>query len=371
MKENFLKCVIVVATILALGSKSTAQVVEGGAINRTSAAVPFLSITPDSRSGGMGDVGVATSADANAISHNAAKLAFAEAPTAIGLSYSPWLKGLGIDGVFLGYLSGYHRIDDRQTIAASFRYFTYGDIQFADGNGNALQVYKPSEFSFDAAYIRKLSETFSMSMAARYIHSDLGSGNYSGIEISAGNAFAADLGMLYAKESQLFGTPTNFSAGLNISNIGPKISYGNSKSFLPTTLKLGGTADFVFDENNSLAWSLDFNKLLVPENGNDETSVSGGIFDSFSSLKLGVGTGLEYWYAKLIAVRGGFYTDASSSDASQYVTTGLGVKYSSFAFDFSYLIPTAAHDPLEKTVRFSLAYNFNSSSKLKKQTNNN
>lgn len=366
MRKVYLKYFLGITLAVVITGNVKAQVIggielDGKQSGTVSTSVPFLLITPDSRAGAMGDVGVSTAADANAMHHNAAKLAFAPSRSAVGLSYVPWLRALGINNINLAYLSGYYRFDDRQTIGASFRYFSFGEILFTDERGNLLPVYNPGEFAIDASYIRKLSDDFSMAMAARYIHSDLGSGVYNGNEMSAGNAFAADVSVFYNKNVQLFNTTTNVAWGVNINNIGTKMQYGNNKSFLPTCLKLGGTADFQLGEKNSLAWTLELNKLLV--SGDATSSVPGSIFGSFSDRQMAFGTGAEYWFANTLAFRSGFYSDNASGSNRQYFTAGAGLKYSAVAFDLSYLIPSKANNPMEKTIRFSLLINFGNGKK--------
>ncbi|SMO60566.1 type IX secretion system outer membrane channel protein PorV [Solitalea koreensis] len=369
----------------SLISVANAQTIDGGtqpdgkARNSITTAVPFLLISPDSRAGAMGDVGAATTADVSSMHWNPAKYAFAKDGSGVGINYSPWLRSLGVNDINLAYISGYHRFDDQQTLAGSLRFFSLGDITFTDNSGNPFQQINPSEYAIDAAYIRKLSNLFSIAMAARYIHSNLGSGNFNGNEISPGNAFAADVAVYYNKNTIFLNTDANLAWGVNISNIGTKMQYGVHKNFIPTNLKIGGSSTFNFDEKNSLAIALDFNKLLVPTNpiydsegnivaGKDpDKTVPAAIFGSFTDApggfkeelnEVSIAMGLEYWFNHLIALRTGYFYENPQKGDRRYFTLGAGIQYNSINFDFSYLVPGATKNPLDKTVRFSVLFNF-------------
>ncbi|WP_243392472.1 type IX secretion system outer membrane channel protein PorV [Solitalea longa] len=352
---------------------------DGKRVNSITTAVPFLLIGPDSRSGGMGDAGGATGADVSSMHWNPAKYAFCSDKAGVGIDYSPWLRSLGIQDINLAYLSGYYKIDDRQTIASSFRFFSLGELIFTDNTGQQFGQYNPSEYSFDAAYIRKLSDLFSLAMAARFIHSNLGSGNVNGNDFNPGNAFACDVAVYYNKDVSLFNTDANIAWGVNISNIGTKMQYGTKKNFLPTNLRIAGASTFKFNEANSLCFTIDLNKLLVPTNpiyddegnivaGEDpDKTVPGGIFGSFSDApggfkeelqEINIATGLEYWFSNMIALRTGYFYENPNKGNRQYVTLGTGIKYDDICFDFSYLIPGKQNNPMEKTLRFSLLFNF-------------
>src|SRR5690606_5278743 len=289
---------------------------DGKRINSIITAAPFLMIGPDSRSGGMGDVGAATSPDANAMHWNPAKYAFIDSPGGVSLAFTPWLKQL-IDDINLAYLAGYYKLDNRQTLAGSLRYFSLGDITFTDPQGNEIQQYNPSEFAFDAAYIRKLTDHFSIAMALRYIHSNLGAGSYNGTNVNPGTSVAADVGIYYTIRVPTRGEPTDLSYGIIISNVGSKMQYGSQKYFIPTNLRAGGAATFHFDELNQLTVALELNKRLVPTSpyrdaegniiaGKDpDRSVPSGIFGSFTDApggfreelrEISACAGLEYWY---------------------------------------------------------------------------
>ena len=352
-----------------------------GQRNVITTAAPFLLITPDSRAAGMGDIGVATSADANSIHWNPAKLAFVERQAGISLSAAPWLRTL-IPDVWFYYLSGYTKLNDRNAIGASLRYFSLGDIQFTDEFGNPLGNYEPKEFAFDGTYSTKLSDHFSMGVALRFIFSDLARGQVgnNGTEIKAGIAGAGDLSAFYTNDVEIQGRKFDFNIGANISNIGNKISYTNSgqADFIPTNLKLGTYWNTEIDDHNEIGFGVDFNKLLVPtpqyitdSSGNiigrtlstDPTLV--GMWKSFSDAPGGfreemrefnISIGAEYWYDKQFALRIGFFHEDSTKGARQYFTFGAGLKYQVFQIDAAYLQPIARRHPLQNTIRFSLLF---------------
>ncbi len=335
-------------------------------------AVPFLLITPDSRSGAMGEAGVALSPDANSNFWNPSKLAFIEAPDNIAVSYSPWLRSL-IPDVTLSYLGYAHKLDERNTIGASIRYFNVGTIQAYDNLQNFQGNFISSEYSIDASFARTFGENFSIGLTARYIRSNLSNGySASGVTAKPGNALAADVSMYYKTEAQQFGKDAIFSFGANISNIGTKISYSNdgTKYFLPTNLKIG-IADMVnLDDVNSFTFAFDINKLLVPTKPNSDVSVPSGLFGSFTDAsfteemqELSFSPGIEYWYNKLFALRAGYLYQNPNKGGLHYLTLGTGFKYDDFAFDFSYIAASQQSSPLANTLRFTLSANFGSTKK--------
>ncbi len=351
-----------------------------GQLNTITTAVPFLLIAPDSRAGGLGDVGAATSPDANSMHWNPSKYAFVKKKTGISISYTPWLKAL-VPDISLSYLAGYYKFKKSGTIAASLRYFSLGDITFTDIVGNIIGQFRPNEFAFDVAYATKLGDHFSGGGALRYIYSNLTGGvTVLGSQTYAGNSVAADISMFYqGDEKEISGKQSIFRFGVNISNIGAKISYSESgeKDFIPINLKLGPSLHMQLDEYNEVLFALDMNKLLVPTpDTNDSTeawkdkSIVSGMVGSFSDAPGGFveelreynfGGGVEYWYAKQFAVRTGYFNEPSTKGGRKFVTLGLGVKYSVFNLDFAYLIPTEQHHPLQNTLRFSLLFNFDAS----------
>ncbi|WP_320019793.1 type IX secretion system outer membrane channel protein PorV [Labilibaculum manganireducens] len=364
---------------------SWAQTSTSGA-NYISTAVPFLTITPDSRAGAMGDVGVATSPDANSMHWNPAKFAMIDGNYGVAASYTPWLRDL-VDDMSLAYLTGYYRLDKNQVLASSLRYFTLGEIIFLESENAPAVSRTPNEWAFDVAYSRRLTDNLSGAIAFRYIRSDLTQGQYvAGVETQAGNAYSADISVYYQKEFKRNRKEILWSWGLNISNIGSKISYttDDEKEFIPTNLRLGSALKFELDNYNSLTVAADFNKLLVPtpangslQDGEDNgtvivggqasnKSVMSGIFGSFSDAPGGMSEefkeitwslGLEYWYQKQFALRTGYYYEHEEKGNRKYFTAGLGVKLNMFDLDFSYLIPSTQNNPLKNTLRFTLTAN--------------
>ena len=336
----------------------------------------FLTIAPDSRAGAMGDAGVATSADGNSLHWNPSKFAFIENDMSISVSYTPWLRNL-VSDIDLGYLSGHYRLDEEQVISASLFYFSLGEIIFKDRDGYFAGQHSPNEFSLDAAYARKFGEHFSGGIAFRYIRSDLTGGiNSSALngKTSAGNAVAADVSMFYQNKGlEINDNEFDLRFGMNIQNVGSKISYrSNRKNFIPTNLKLGGSIDFKLDEYNSLMFTMDLNKLLVPTpNPNDttdnEVSVPQAMVQSFYDAPGGLeeelneirySTGIEYWYQDAFAIRGGYFHEHQTKGNRKYFTVGLGLKLNVFRADFSYLIPRYQNNPLANTMRFTIALDF-------------
>ncbi|MBK5285090.1 MAG: type IX secretion system outer membrane channel protein PorV [Bacteroidia bacterium] len=362
-----------------------------GQTNTITTAVPFLLIAPDARAGAMGDAGVASSPDANSIHWNPAKLAFVDKDFGVSLSYTPWLRAL-VPDIYVGYLAGYKKLKNDQTLGISLMYFSLGSITFTDVGGNVLNDFNPNEFSVDVAYARKLGDNFSGGLALRYIYSNLTGGialPTSGSYSHAGRSVAADISGFYHTDFDLSNKKSVFSAGLNISNIGSKISYtetGN-KDFIPTNFRLGACLKSDLDEYNTLSFMADINKLLVPTppvflkraDGTDSldsdhnrivhygkdpnVSIASAIFSSWSDAPGGFAEeikeftyslGIEYWYDKQFAIRAGYFHEAATKGNRQYFTVGAGVKYNVFGIDFAYLIPTEQKHPLENTLRFTL-----------------
>lgn len=358
-----------------------------GQVNTVTTAVPFLMISPDARAGGMGDAGVASTPDINSMHWNPAKYAFIEKKSGFSLSYTPWLKAL-VNDMFIGYLSGFTKLKKDQVLAGSMRYFSLGSITFTDQNGNVIRDFKPNEFAFDVAYSRKLGENLSGGIALRYIHSNLTGGQtVEGTgDTKAGNAVAADVSVYYQKDARLGDKDVVWGAGINISNVGSKISYSSTgtKNFLPTNMRLGPSLKMKLNEFNDLGFNLDFNKLLVPtppiydknpNGGNDiilygqdpNVSVAQGIFQSFSDAPNGfkeelqevnIAFGMEYVYDKQFAFRTGYFYENKLKGNRKYFTMGIGLRYNVFGLDMAYLIPTDQRNPLENTLHFSLTFNF-------------
>ena len=370
---------ILLAFISTLKAQNIPQS-DGKYSNTIQTAAPFLLITPDARSGAMGDVGVAISPDVNSLHWNPAKLAFMEKPTGFSVSYTPWLRNL-VPDIDLGYLSVYHRLDDRNTIGGSLRYFSYGSIQLTDESMQDIGIYSPNEFAIDGTFARKFGENFSLGTAMRYIRSSLSNGQFNGQEIRPASAIAADVSAFYKNGTVLFGKDAEIAWGVNISNIGTKVNYSDAvdKSFLPTNLKLGGATTFNIDDFNKFTVALDLNKLLVPTNpirdesgkiidGKDPNrSVPAGIFGSFTDApggfseelqEISYSLGTEYIYNQQFALRAGYFYETPAKGDRQYLTLGAGLKYNVFDLDFAYLIANQQKSPLAQTMRFSLKFNF-------------
>lgn len=364
-------------------------------------AVPFLNISPDARAGGMADVGVATSPDANSIYWNPAKLAFIEdsqtkKQLSMGgsLSYTPWLAKL-IDDMAIMNLSGFKRISKQEVIGASLYYFDLGDMTFRDENGNAIGDNSPREYAISGVYSRMLSDNLSVGIGAKFINSNLAGNGTSlsgGGVAKPGRSAAADVSVYYTKDIAIKGRPVNMAFGANISNIGSKISYsskGNS-NFIPTNLRLGTAITTEIDAYNKITLAFDANKLLVPtpptyklnEDGNTEldennqpTILDGkdpnrgfisGMFGSFSDAPGGgseelkeitLALSAEYWYYNTFAARAGIFSENEIKGNRKYMTFGLGLKYQIYGFDFAYLVPLKQNNPLQDTLRFSLLIN--------------
>ncbi|MDQ7948335.1 MAG: type IX secretion system outer membrane channel protein PorV [Pedobacter sp.] len=356
----------------------------GSLSNNIITAVPFLLITPDARTGSMGEAGVATQPDVNTSGINPSKLAFLDRPYGFSASYSPWLKNL-VPDINLAYLSGFYKLSEETTLGSSLRYFSLGQIQLTDANQQDLGIYSPNEFSFDASLARRFGDNFSMATSLRFIYSDLSSGQVSsGQQTQAGKAFAVDISGYYRNPTVIFGKDAILSFGANLSNIGTKMSYveGGPKFFLPGNLKLGSAATFVLDDYSQLTFALDFNKLLAPTqpirdgnrqiiSGKDpDRSVPAGILGSFSDApggfkeeikEVSLATGAEYWYNQQFALRAGYFYESPLKGNRRYFTMGAGLKYNIFTIDLAYLLANAQKSPLANTLRFSLLFNFGDS----------
>ena len=348
-------------------------------LNTITTAVPFLLIGPDSKAGAMGEVGVATTPDANSMHWNPAKLAFTTDDMGASMSYVPWLRAL-VPDINLSYLAGYRKLDDKQSVGLEMRYFSLGDITFTDVLGTTIGQYKPHELALGTSYARKLSREFSLAISGRYIYSNLTGGQSAGgIETVAGQSIAADLAGYYAKPVRMGGQDMDLAVGLNISNIGSKVSYTESpiRDFIPINMRLGTALGTDIDDYNKVSIAFDINKLLVPtppnENGgmDPDVGVVSGIFQSFWDAPGGTkeefrelmySVGGEYWYANQFALRAGYFFEHSTKGGRKFLTFGSGVKYSAFTLDFSYLVnannDAGATNPLANTMRFSMIWNF-------------
>ncbi len=395
MKLRLVIIIILNVILLNCYAQNTNEWLGQETINTITTAVPFLMIAPDARSGAMGDAGVSSTPDANSMHWNPAKYAFIEKDMGFSVSYSPWLRKL-VNDINLAYLGFYKRIDDRQTVAATLLYFSLGDITFTDEMGNSLGNYRPNEFSIDGTYSRKLSNNLSGAVAARFIYSNLTQGQFvQGHETHAGTSIAADVSVYWQKEITMAKLDGLFAWGINISNIGAKISYTDNaiRDFIPTNLRFGPSLTLDIDEYNTISFMVDVNKLLVPTppiyKVNDSTgqqvvdpatgkpiilkgkdpnvSVVTGMAQSFYDAPGGFSeemrefsfaVGAEYWYDKQFAIRAGFFYEDKTKGNRKFFTVGAGLRYNVFGLDFSYLIPLEQHNPLENTLRFSLLFNF-------------
>jgi len=387
IKKLFIVAVVIGSFSVNIFSQSTTLI--GQELNAITTGVPFLTIAPDARSGAMGDAGVASSPDANSIHWNPAKYAFIDQDVSLNLSYIPWLRNLVKDINFQN-LSGSYKLSDNQVIAASLMYFSLGSIDFTNEFGDIIVPgYRPNEFSLDVAYALKLSKNLSGGIAFRYVHSNLTGGipaGGSGSATKPGNAVAGDISMFYTKNIKLENKNGKFNFGLNISNLGNKISYSEDKyydDFLPANIRVGASYTLELDDYNTITAMLDINKLLVPtpqlivkdNDGNpidtlgldNDVSVPVGIFHSFYDApggfkeeihELMYSAGLEYWYMKQFAIRAGYFDEHGTKGNRKYFTMGIGVKLNVLNFDFAYVVPTAGRqNPLANTLRFTLGFN--------------
>ncbi|MBX2929221.1 MAG: type IX secretion system outer membrane channel protein PorV [Saprospiraceae bacterium] len=354
-------------------------------VNTVLTAVPFLRIVADARSGAMGDVGIGLSPDPNAMHFNPSKLAFAEQKMGLSATYTPWLRALGLNDVYLAYLTGFYKIDDMQTLGFGLRYFSLGSIPFTDVNGEPLVTGRPNEFEVTGAYARKLADRLSASVSAKFIFSNLAAGQIvSGEVIEPGIAGAADFSLTYKAPIEMRTMTSDLTVGLAITNVGSKITYTKSlaRDFLPANIGLGAAWTLDINDFNRITFASDVNKLLVPTpcqgqdcdlDGNGipdfkEEPPIGAIFSSFGDApegfkeelrELTFSFGAEYWYDQQFAVRLGYYTEHFQKGGRKFLTAGLGLKYNVFGLNFSYLIPTTnQRNPLDNTLRFSLLFDF-------------
>lgn len=365
--------------------------------NVITTAVPFVSIAPDARGGAMGDCGVATDPDVYSMHYNPAKYVYMQEDLSIGLGYSPWLQHL-VSDMNLAYLAFQKKLTDRSALAATLRYFDCGSIKFTNDQGTDIGTYEPNEWAIDVSYSRMLGDYLAGAVSGRYIYSNLTQGQIDYAQV--GWSVAADIGVYYKRPVEWFdAVDADFAWGASITNIGSKVSYNGSselKDFIPTTLRAGAQLKLELDEYNTLAFTADLSKLLVPTppirsnsdgeilyGRDDNVSVVSGMIQSFYDApgwswdnnsstynnigvgyeelcEINVGGGIEYWYNNTFAVRGGYFNETALKGNRKYVTLGAALKYNVFNLDISYLIPVAARagtSPLENTLRFNLTYN--------------
>lgn len=377
MRSSALKLTVV--TLFFYGSIASLKA-QVDPINVVTTAVPFMRIAPDARAAGMGDLALATSPDANASFWNLAKVPFNTSKGGISASYTPWLKDI-LNDVYLAAVNGYYKWDDQQAISGGLRYFSLGNIQFTDNLGNDLNTFRPREFGIDVGYSRKLSDKSGIGVGLKYIYSNLAEGPAAGNNYKAASAVAGDIAYFYNGHND---QGQGWAFGAVMSNLGSKIAYtdnANQKDYIPANLGLGTTYTRAFNNSNKLTFGIDLNKLLVPTppaspasqqqlDDYRSKSVVGSWFSSFGDAPGGfseevkefqVSIGAEYKYNNQFALRTGYFHEDKTKGNRRYFTMGVGVNYSSFGLDFSYLLPTGSgvdRNPLSNTLRFSLHFNF-------------
>ncbi len=388
MKHNVLKISAVLLSALTLSVKAISQS-QANTINVVTTAVPFLRISPDARAGGMGDVGIATSPDANSAFWNLAKTPFAKSKTSVALTYTPWLKDLGLNDVYLSSLSGYHQLDEDQAVSIALRYFSLGTIQFTDFAGMDLTSFRPRELSLEGGYSRRLSTKLGIGIALKYVSSNLAGGlQTNGVTYKTGNAVAADLSLFH---TGLNSAGEGWNWGVVISNLGSKISYtsdAQQKDYIPANLGIGLSRSWVFDETSKLTMGLDINKLLVPTpptpieddtTGQNDALLfayrnksvisswfssfgdSGGFGNELKEFQFSLGG--EYTYNDQFSFRAGYFYEDKLKGNRKYFTMGVGLKYNVFNLNFSYLVPSGNgvnRNPLSNTLRFGLVFDLDS-----------
>lgn len=365
--------------------------------NYISTGMPILLIAPDATAGALGDAGVASTPDIYSAHWNNAKFAFIEGDLGFSTTYTPWLRNLGVGDMNLLYLGGYKRINTRSTIAASLTYFSLGEIQSTDNDGNSTGLLNPNEFAADVTYAMKLNDELSIGASGRFIQSDLTNGqdisDGSGyVTTKPGRSLAADLGIYW--QHPIDGAQ-EIALGAFVSNMGAKLSYSDDDSrqeFLPANLRVGARYTNELDESNKISLMVDINKLLVPtppvtvgdstysdyyrnlKEDYNNTGVMRGIIQSFYDApggfseelrELQISVGAEYWYKNTLAARAGYFYENDTKGGRKYATVGFALKYNVMQFDFAYLIPTTAFssNPLSNTIRISLTFNLTRSKK--------
>ena len=371
MKKKLIIISLLGAAVLGSANAQSYEVGEGS-LNPLYTAIPSLSIAPDARAGGMGDIGAATTPDVFSQHWNPSKYAFMESKVGFAFSYTPWLRTL-VEDINLGYVCGYWKLGDLQAFSASFRYFSMGNVTLRENETDPGIQANPNEFAFDLAYSRLLGEHFSMAVAFRYIRGDLNvpATSAESEETFPANAFAADVAAYYQTPITLSTGDAKLAFGLNLSNIGTKVSYdeGLTNNFLPTNLRLGGSFDIPFDDYNRLSVNADINKMLVitkkgrfEEEYNDMSPIT-GIFKSFADSpfkeemkEINWSVGLEYSYNQQFFVRAGYYNESYEKGGRKYFTAGAGFKLNVFQLDAGYVIATSPANPLNNTLRLSLSF---------------
>ena len=398
MQQMKLQFLLMMACVL-ITPKIFSQSTDSEQPNPITTAVPFLMIAPDARAGGMGDYGVSSTPDAYSMFWNPAKYAFIEKDFGAAIGYVPWLRGL-VNDIGLASVAGFKKFGDKQAVAASLRFFSMGSVDFTDDQGGFIMAVKPNEWAIDLTYSRKFSRSFSGAVAGRFIYSNLVPVDVSkAANVRPGTSIAADIALYYHTEVTIKGlTGAWLDVGLDISNIGAKMSYSSTsitRDFIPTNLRIGPSFTMDIDEYNRVSLGVDFNKLLVPtppiyaydsvkkekvivKGKNPDVQVIQGMIQSFYDAPYGfkeelqewtVTASAEYWYNKLFAIRAGYFWESKFKGDRKFFTLGAGLRYNVFGLDFSYLIPVKNNNPLMNTMQFTLLFNFDKpGAKDKQQT---
>jgi Type IX secretion system protein PorV len=376
MKQATLK---LAALAILIGSTTTitkAQTTIKKSSNVITTAVPMLRISPDARATGMGEAGIATSADAYSNFWNLGKTAFATKQGSVGVTYTPWLSDLNLKDVYVASIAGYYKLDELQALSFGLRYFSLGDIQFTDNNGTNVGSNRPREFAVEGGYSRKLGKKSGLGVGLRYISSNLATGPFNGVTYKKGSSVAGDLHFFHtgAKENG-----EGFNYGVTLSNLGAKISYtddNTQRDFIPANLGLGSAYTKVFDADSKLTFALDINKLLVPTPdtgavaasdyrstgvvsswGKGLFSAPGGGSEKIKEFTASIGA--EYWYKDQFSFRAGYFYESPEKGSRRYATVGAGLKYSSLGLNLAYIFPSGSgvsRNPLSNTIRFSLMF---------------
>lgn len=390
-----------VLSVGELNAQSISRSQLAGQQNVITTAVPFLTISPDSRRAAMGDAGVASSPDANSVFWNAASLAFAEKKGGIATSYAPWLRSL-VPGISYNYLAGYSKINKRSVIGGSFRFFSFGEINFTDDVGNPLGKFNPSEYAVDICYATQLSKHWAIGTTLKFINSNLaGTRPLNGITPKVGRSGAGDISAIYMGKTKMKvkgeKKELKYSVGVNLQNLGAKITYSDktNREFLPANFKIGTAWTYDLDEYNTITAMVDFNKLMVPTPGinvlkgytggdsmitdpdgtnvivyertrNDDPVISaalssfadapGGLSEELKEWNYSIG--FEYIYAKQFMLRAGYFNEPETKGNRKYLTLGFGIRYKVFGLDAAYLVPFVQRHPLQNQLRFSLLFDF-------------
>jgi len=376
MKKNLLLLALLFSPAALFFASAQGVVSPVGNMAGSTALHNLLMMAPDSRSGGMGDVGVATSPDLYSQQWNPAKYAFIEEDAGVGLSFVPWNRKL-VNDEYMVSLHAFKRIDRSQALGFSFRYSSLGLYNWTDDQGASLGSDKPNEMAIDLSYSRMLSDYLSAAVAFRYMRYDYKFDSERANEKDGG--FATDVALYYNRPVYIAGKDGYWAFGMNISNIGPKMNYLGGDRFIPTNFRIGSTMGITFQEDHEISFSLDLNKLLVPtpplrdpvtqeilDGKDDDVSTIKGIFQSFNDApdgfseelkEIGLNFGVEYWYKKSFVARTGYAYEDSGKGYKKYFAMGAGYRYNQFGVDISYLT-SGKTNPLTEALRFSFLYNF-------------